>query len=310
MSNGISQSEFSHNLRKKFKWCSQTIKKILTDEVYIGNLVQFKTTTVSYKNNTIIKNDEEDRIRKDNTHEPIIDKNVFYIIQERLQEKSRSSQGGEVHAFSNKVYCMNCNKTFFKCGKKNENGYCYLCCKDKKEKWANCDNKKYIREEELHSFVLNKLNNILTRFYNEDSLKKKNDEVIEQDLFKDKLNSLEQELKSINKELQSKSTYFQKLYEDRTNGILPEKEFLILLNKYKDDNSKLEERVSIIKREIASTNAKKESLKSKKNIFKKYRHIDKLNVEIVGDFIDKILIGNADEETGSREIEILWNFAI
>lgn len=50
-------------------------------------------------------------------------------------------------------------------------------------------------------------------------------EVIEQDLYKDKLNSLEKELQSINKELQGKSTYFQKLYEDRTNGILREKNF-------------------------------------------------------------------------------------
>ncbi len=308
--NGISQSEFTPNIRKKFKWSSQTIKKILTDEVYIGNLVQFKSTTVSYKNHTVIKNDEEDRIRKDNTHESVIDKNIFYTVQERMQEKSRSCKGGEVHAFSNKVFCMNCNSVFCKCGKNDEKGFGYLCCKDKKVKWANCDNKKYLREEELHNLVLEKLNSLLTRFYDEDSLNKLQKEVVEKDLFKDKLNSLEQELKSINKELQSKSTYFQKLYEDRTNGILPEKEFLILLNKYKDDNSNLEERATIIKKEIASTTSKKESLKSKKNIFKKYKHIDKLNVEIVGDFIDKILVGHYDEETESREIKILWNFAI
>ncbi len=308
--NVIMQSEFSHNLRKKFKWSEQTIKKILTDEVYIGNLVQFKTTTVSYKNHTVIKNDDEDRIRKDNTHESIIDKKVFYTVQERLEEKSRSGKDGEVHAFSNKIYCMNCNRTFCKCGKKNGNGYSYLCCKDKTTKWSNCDNNKYLKEEELHTLVLEKLNNLLTRLYDEDSLKKMHDEAIEQDLFKNKLDSLEQELKSINKELQGKSTYFQKLYEDRTNGILPEKEFLILLNKYKDDNFKLEERAKIIKKEIVSTTEKKESLKSKKNIFKKYNHIDKLNIEIVGDFIDKILVGNYNEETKSREIKILWNFAI
>lgn len=64
-------------------------------------------------------------------------------------------------------------------------------------------------------------------------------------------------LQNINKELQSKSTYFQKLYEDRTNGILREKEFLILMNKYKYDNEKLEERQKIVKKEISSTLAKK-----------------------------------------------------
>lgn len=98
---------------------------------------------------------------------------------------------------------------------------------------------------------------MLKKFYEEDDLKEMQNEVIEQDLYKDKLNSLEKELQSINKELQGKSTYFQKLYEDRTNGILPEKEFLILMNKYKDDNEKLEERQKIVKKEISSTLAKK-----------------------------------------------------
>ena len=73
--------------------------------------------------------------------------------------------------------------------------------------------------------------------------------MIEHDLFKDKLNRLEKELNNINKELQNKSSYFQRLYEDRTSGILPEKGFLILMNKYKDDTcKKLEDIIKIIKR--------------------------------------------------------------
>lgn len=170
--------------------------------------------------------------------------------------------------------------------------------------------KKYLREEELHNLVLEKINVLLNRFYDEMSLNNEKDETIEQDLFKDKLKTLEKELNNINKELQNKSSYFQRLYEDRTSGILPEKEFLILMNKYKDDTAKLEERMKIIKKDIATTTTMKESLKSEKNIFKKYRHIDKLNVEIVGDFIDKVLIGHYDEETNSRDIKVIWNFQI
>ena len=205
---------------------------------------------------------------------------------------------------------MNCNRVFCKCGKKQDSGYGYLCCKDKNDKWSNCDNKKYLREEELHNLVLEKINVLLNRFYDEESLNNEKDKTIEQDLFKDKLKTLEKELNNINKELQNKSSYFQRLYEDRTSGILLEKEFLILMNKYKDDTAKLEERMKIIKKNIAITTTMKESLKSKKNIFKKYRYIDKLNVEIVGDFIDKVLIGHYDEETNSRNIKVIWNFQI
>ena len=46
------------------------------------------------------------------------------------------------------------------------------------------------------------------------------------------------------------------------------------MNKYKNDNEKLEKRQKIVKKEISSTLAKKETIKAKKNIFKKYRHIE------------------------------------
>ena len=137
-----------------------------------------------------------------------------------------------------------------------------ILCKDKNEKWSNCDNKKYLKEEELHNLVLEKINFLLNRFYDEKELNNLNEDMIEQDLFKDKIKTLEKELNNINKELQNKSSYFQRLYEDRTSGILPEKEFLILMNKYKDDTAKLEERMKIIKKDIATTATMKESLKS------------------------------------------------
>ena len=82
------------------------------------------------------------------------------------------------------------------------------------------------------------------------------------------------------------------------------------MNKYKNDNEKLEKRQKIVKKEISSTLAKKETINAKKNIFKLYRHIEELSIEIVEDFIDKILIGSYDEEVSSRDIKIIWNFTI
>ena len=302
--------DFKTNIRRKLLWSEQTVKDILTDEVYIGNLIQFKTTTVSYKNHTLIKNDDEDRIRKNDTHKSIIDPVVWHTVQERMKEKTRSCKTGSVHAFSNKVYCMNCSKIFKKCGKNNSNGMGYLCCKDKVEKWTNCDNNKYLKEEDLHNFVLEKINEMLTKFYDENELKELNDNYIEEDLFKDKIKNLEKEYTTINKELDNKSSMFARLYEDRNSGVLPEREFLILMNKYKDDSTKLEERLKVIKKEINSSNIKKDKLKNKKTIFSKYKKIDTLNIEIVGDFIDKVLIGHLNEANNSREIKVIWNFSI
>lgn len=306
----LKKSEFIQNIRKKFKWSSPTIKKILTDEVYIGNMIQFKTTTISYKNHTIIKNDEKTRIRKNNTHEKIITKDIWNKVQKRLKNTTRSCKNGTIHPLSNKVYCANCNQIFTKTSSRKPDGTGYLCCKDKKTNWSNCNNKNSIREDKLHQFILEKLNEILNKFYEENTLKKMQNKIIEQDLYKEELNSLEKELQNINEKLQKKSTYLQKLYEDHINEILKEKEFLILINKYKDDNEKLEQQQKIIKKEISLTLEKKEKTKNKKNIFKNYKHIEKLSIEIVQEFIDKIIIGNYNKKENSRNIKIIWNFTI
>jgi len=302
--------DFKINIRKKLQWCSQTVKKILQDEVYIGNMVQFKTTTVSYKNHAIIHNHKEDWIRKNNTHTGIIDPVTWFIVQKRIQEKSRSCSDGRVHIFNNKVFCSNCGRVFAKCGKKQKRGLAYLCCKDKKDKWVNCDNKKYLREEELHNFILGKINDLLERFYDENILNELNEKMVKHDLFEEKLINLEKELNTINKNLQNKCSYFQRLYEDRTCGLLPEKEFVILMNKYRDDRIKLEDRIKIVKREIEGLNVRKNELKTKSNIFIKNQHIDKLDADIINNFIDRVMIGYIDSKTGLRDIKIVWNFTV
>ena len=298
------------NIRRKLMWCPQTIKTILKNEVYIGNLIQGKTTTVNYKNKTVIHVPEEEQSRKNNTHEPIIDKAIFFNIQERLKKITRSCKSGKINIFSRKIYCENCGRIFKKCGKNNEEGFGYFCCKDKEVKWINCDNKKYLSEKELNKLVLDKINNLLKKFYNQDNLNELKDNMIEKDLFQKKIKALEKELNIIEKELENKNYYFQRLYEDKLNNTLSEKEFLVLMNKYKDDIDKFSERKKIILKERAIINKKKETLKSKKNIFKKYEHIHKLNVEIVNNFINKILIGKYDKKANKREIFIIWDFVI
>ncbi len=301
---------FIYNIRRKMKWSEQTIKKILKDEVYIGNMIQFKTTTISYKNHTIIKNDENNRIRKNNTHEALINPILWKNVQIRLKEKTRSLKSGNIHPFTNKVYCMNCQKIFSKCGKNNKNGYGYLCCKDKKENWANCNNKKWLKEEELHNLVLEKINNLINRFYDSTILSKLYDKDIKQNIFDDNINALKNEELKITNNLQNKNIYFQKLYEDHLSGLLKEKEFLILMNQYKDDYELLENRLKIVKKEIITTNLKKENLKLKNNIFKKEYYLSKINIEIINEFIDKVIVGTYNKENNTRDIKIIWNFTI
>ena len=302
--------KYKTQIRNKHKWSSSTIRKILTDEVYIGNLVQFKTTTVSYKNHTIIYNDKATQIRVENTHEPIINLDLWYSVQEKLSKSKKTCKNGKVHILVNKIYCKNCHRIFYKCGKNNNTGYGYLCCKDKKTSWSNCNNKKWISEEFLHNYIKDKINILLKEFY---SIKKQieiDNNMIENDLFKEQINNLTKEKDNINKELKNKCTYFQCLYEDLKKGLLDEEEYISLRTKYKEDNNKLEERLQTIEKNLLSIKIKQNKLKDKNILFNKYKQIDKLNIDIINDFVDKIEIGEYDEIQNNRNIHIIWNFVL
>ena len=304
----LTNSYFTYNIRKKFKWSSSTIRKILTDEVYTGNMVQFKTTTVSYKNHTLIKNGAEKRIRKENTHEKIIDKNIWDKVQVRLSNRTRSCNQGKIHPLCNKVYCANCNQLFIKTGSNTSSGLGYLCCKDKKTKWSNCDNKMSVKEETLQKIILEKINNMLSRFYDKEIINKLSKEQNSHNFSSDRLPYLEQELENINKHLQLKENYFQNLYLDRVNKILSLKEFEVLLKKYEEEYEKLETEQRIIQNEITSVITKQKNEVT--NIFQEHKNFDKLTVELVETFVEKIIVGKYNELTNTRNIKIIWNFII
>jgi len=71
-------------------WSENTVKDMLKNEAYIGNLVQGKLGTVSYKNPKIVTKPEPDWIRADGTHEPIVDRKLWNKVQ-RLRRKNNGS---------------------------------------------------------------------------------------------------------------------------------------------------------------------------------------------------------------------------
>lgn len=297
--------DYEKNIRKKCKWCDQMIKKILTDEVYIGNLVQSKTTNVSYKNKKKVKKDKEDWIRVENTHERIVSLEQWLKVQERLKQRVRANKDGYYNPFVHKLYCKCCGKIYCRTGDSNR---VYFRCKDQQEKYKSCDNRSNISKDELNNFALGKINELLNRFYNEEQLKEFKEKDTDSDLFKSRINSLNKELIDVNKELQNKKTYFQHLYEDKINGLLDTDEYIILKSKYKDDSEKLENRAAKIKEELKLINDKKAILKTKETVYSKYKHIECIDIDIVSDFIDRIYIGKYDKETNTRDMKIVWNF--
>lgn len=91
------------------KWSNTSVSNILTNEIYTGVMAQGKTTTPNHKIKTLEKIDPKDWTRVENTHEPIIDKFYFEIVQKSLERDTRCSpKTGLVPPLSGMVFCGDC----------------------------------------------------------------------------------------------------------------------------------------------------------------------------------------------------------
>lgn len=292
-------------------WCPDTISQILHNEVYIGNLVQGKKTYVSYKNHKTILKPKEQWTRVEATHEPIIDIETWNSVQRKFNDRVKPSRvTGEICMFTRKVYCKECGLIFGKQVYKVKGGKAdYLKCKGVRLPAIRCHNIHSIRLDSFEELILKEINKQIDKYYNIDeleriaTLKKKS---LNKELFNKKEN-LTKEKKDLEGKISIKNEHYKSLYEDKLDGLISQTDFITFKEKFKQEIHEYEERIKCIDNELKNFKTSEETVISTKKILQKYHHIEKLNREIIEEFIDKIYIGTYNPETHERDIDIRMN---
>ena len=294
------------------RWNTDTVAQILRNEVYIGNLVQGKTTYVSYKNHKKKSVSANEWCRTPNTHEPIIDMETWNKVQSILGTHYKVTKTGQINYFTRKVYCSCCGKAFMRNVynvKSEKTGQrAYMQCKGNK-KFHICDNNKSIRMDKLEEILLNAINDLLDNYYDRNDLKKLYEIRQEQDTDdNNSINALKKEKEDLNKKISNNKTYYRNLFEEKVKGVISEDMFQMMSKDYFNEIENMMKRIEIIDKQIDELKVDKKEKKQADDILKKYKHIKKLNKVILDEFIDKVYIGELDKETNTRNIEIEWNF--
>lgn len=125
-------ADFGSHFQKKESavWQSMSIRRILENPIYIGMLVQGKTTTASYKDHRRYERDPSDQVVFEHAHEAIVSETVFYIVQDLLSKDSYTKGATKKsYLFSGFAFCGNCGSLLY-----HENGYkgkAFWVCKNK-----------------------------------------------------------------------------------------------------------------------------------------------------------------------------------
>lgn len=270
-------------------WPDSSVRRILKNEMYIGNMVQGKNTTISYKIKQCRAIPKEDWIIVENTHEPIISKETFEKAQSLFNKNIRvSPQKKEVDLFSGLVRCGDCHRAMNK--KSNVHSYAtyhyYRCVTARKMKKSACGNHT-IRIDKLEDAVLTVIQNMI-------------DTAIDMDELLQKINAnskRKKESKHLKKTIETQTAEREKctqmmidLYPDWKNGLISQEEYLILKQNLAD---KIESLDKMIENLTETAKSYEEGVNDENEFishFKKYGKIKSLTRSLVTELIDEILV--------------------
>lgn len=185
---GIVQAEAN------YKWNEVTVCNMLKNEVYIGNTVQNKRAVVSYKVKKIRKVEKENQIRVNNTHEAIIDKNIFEKVQRILKKRGAKTKYKYDYLLRGLLYCNHCKRklqiVLKKNPKRNANTYPYITCSGHKQRGCYPLNINYNKFEEHVICVVKKICNTYLINEKNKGKTKELDELIDNFLKSEKIDKL------------------------------------------------------------------------------------------------------------------------
>ena len=178
--------------------------------------------------------------------------------------------------------------------------YNYLCCRTRKTTNGLCDNEHSIRLDELERIVIDEINKLLDKYYDEKQIGKL--EQPKKDKRKEK--SLIARIKDLEDKIKRNDSRMAKMYTDKLDGIITLEEFAVFREQYQNESKEMEKRIGLLKNQLSNYTDNETQIDTK-SILEKYRKIDTLTFPIADEFISKIFIGKLGRN-GKREIKIEW----
>ena len=282
-------------------WKYSAISSMLVNEIYIGNMVQGKYGSVSFKTK-INKPRPKDRwYRVEGTHEPIIDRELWDAVQSRVGKRTKPFDTGMIGIFAGKVHCACCGYTMRSSKSRGER---YLQCSTRFIHKQACEG-AFISVKKLESIVINELNRMSREFLDMDETAQKIEFAKN---LKDRVKKLKAEVEKYKKLLSSASHAISECYVDKSNGEIDIDEYNMIVKTLRDDKIKYGKIIENNEKLIDELNKRILAGDNRRELIEQYTDIKELDHETVETMIDHIVVGRRISGTKNYPVEIYWNF--
>ncbi len=282
----------------KAQWSHVAVRRILQNEIYTGTLVQGKRTTPNYKTKKFLYKDERDWVRVEGTHEAIISRPQFDLVQQLLREDTRAgAEDVAVHPYSGRIFCGDCGapvvrKTVCSGGKR----YVYYVCGANKADHHACSSHS-IREDVLDQVILVTIQRQMEAALD---MEKALRQIEALSWEKSELQKIDANIEVQNQIIQKNNDLRLGVYEDLQSGILSREEFLTLKEEF---SHRIQEAQRVIDQLVASKSEIQHGLSKQQSWlaqFREYANITEVSRRVFVSLVERV---NLYEDA---EIEVVF----
>lgn len=290
-------NEMKHTTR----WSYQTIHTILNNEVYIGTVVQNKSSNLSYKDKKHIRQPKEEWIRVAGMHEPVIDTDTFQKVQERQKLRAKEVKSdGCASVFSGVLFCADCKHAMVKMyERRGEHKFTGYCCKTYKTLGKDKCSRHAVNDGRLQEAVLRSIQEEAGKILTPEDIRYLNRIGCVCDTGMDyKLQAVRLE-----KEIGRKEGYKKKTYRNYLDDVISKEEYLSYVKEYETDIYHLRDKQKALEERRKEERRRASEYDKWVERFQDYINVDKLTREMVLELIERIEVN----EDGS--VNIFYQFS-
>ena len=285
------------NSSKLHAWTTTTIATILKNEVYIGNMVQGKHKSVSYRSKKMMLTDESEWTVVEGTHAPIISDEQFAIIHERFARRTRISPGKtHVYPLSGLVSCGACGHRM---NRVVSQGYARYRCMTRTYAPDKCQCPS-IKEEYLEELILQTLQSLISRLVD---VKAVIDAARQFKTINGAKNEYMLALNKAKREQERLQDAQFHLYDDLQSGLIPKTQYLQFQKRYETEIAAQEAKIEHLNQGLLQLKEARQQDDEFVAFFQKYGNIQKLDWDTVNQLIQKVVFHD------KQHVDIYFRFA-
>ncbi len=282
-------------------WQYFAISDMLTNEMYIGNMVQGKYGSVSYKTKQCKPRPKSEWYIVEDTHEPIIDRELWDRVQALVAQRAKPFTVGTIGLFARKARCANCGYTM---RSYKSHGDHYLKCSSRHIAKNACIG-SFISVNRLEQMVLAELRRLSAEYLDKEELELNVEFCNNLQAQKERILS---DIAIYQKKISDFSKGIRELYLDKVRGVIPESDYIEMSQEFSAERDHLENLIIEDKKQLVKLDDKIKNGDNRRELIEQYTNLDHLTREIVETLIDYISVGKRIPGTRDVPIEIHWNF--